>query len=85
MAEPVAGSYVLDVLKAAITDSETGYLDLGSGPEAIEYEQRLLQHPAIKNEIHCQTREKVTSWFSAKMPFAAAIDGGFAAIFRLEL
>lgn len=52
--ELVAGEFGIELLRAAISHAETGFIDVGSGPGSKEFEENLVSHPIIANEIKLQ-------------------------------
>lgn len=52
--QPLASEYGFEALKAAICNKEIGFIDLGSGPDAQQFELRLINHPMIARELELQ-------------------------------
>jgi len=51
---PVSGEYGFEALRAAISNRETGYIDVGSGAAAEQFEKQLIKHPLISTELENQ-------------------------------
>lgn len=49
-----ASQYSLEAVRAAVSVSQTGYLDLGDHPSAVAFEASLLNDPRIQREVALQ-------------------------------
>lgn len=52
--ELVAGEFGIELLRAAVSHAETGFIDVGSGPGSKEFETELVSHPTITSEIELE-------------------------------
>jgi hypothetical protein len=50
----LASQFCFEALAAAVSHKETGFIDLGSGPQQREFESRLPTHPTVRAEIERQ-------------------------------
>lgn len=52
--DPVAGEFGIEALRSAVSHVETGFIDVGSGPESHDFLAKLVSHPVISNEIELE-------------------------------
>ena len=50
----VAGEFGIELLRAVVSHSETGFIDVGSGPGSREFESKLVTHPLVAREVELQ-------------------------------
>ena len=49
--EALAGEFAIETLRVAISQEDTGYVDVGSSPDGLLYEGGLANHPVIMREL----------------------------------
>lgn len=64
--ELVAGEFGIELLRAAVSHAETGFIDVGSGSGSQEFEAKLVDHPLIADEIELE-RSDLASLESASL------------------
>ncbi len=56
-AQPIAGAFGIEILRAAISQRETGFIDVGSGAEAMEFESRLANDSVVVLEFKMERND----------------------------
>lgn len=62
----MAGEFGIELLRAAVSHAETGFIDIGSRPGSQDFEAKLVAHPLIANEVELE-RADLASLESASL------------------